>query len=202
MTRLSTLVLAIVLISLAPNLSSADVEAQAKTPPRSYLGVSLGIAAPVGVGLEYGRTVKGRLEIAFGFGLSSHSTFHLLAGGTALDRAGVNPQASAMARYGIRRGLVLASVGAGLSGGRYVECYGSFGGASCEENNSSYVAWSNVEVGVELSSQRGPFVRLFAGGGYAFLHSGVTRMNSDQQMFGSPQDRFLPYLGVSAGHSL
>lgn len=201
MTRLSALALPIVLIILAANHASADVEAH-EAPPRSYLGMSLGVATPVGAGLEYGRTIKGRLEIAFGLGLSSYSAFHWLAGGSSSERAGVNPQASAMARYGVRRGLVLASVGAGLSGGRYVECYGSFGGLSCEQNNSTYAAWSNVEVGVELSSQRGPFVRLFAGGGYAFLHSGVTRVNSDQQMFMSAQDRFLPYLGISGGHSL
>jgi hypothetical protein len=166
-------------ISLVISVATASI-AHADPQPTdrrddSRVGATLGLFTPVGeLGVEYTQSVLPNFEIGFGTGLG-------------LVRVG--PQASVMPRLRMRRGPVTLSGGAGLSVGRFNNV-----SAFADENAPRVLSlFANGEVGLQISSTRGPFVRGFLGAGKIVAHEQVTDAYRDELK------DVIPYGGITFG---
>jgi hypothetical protein len=150
---------------------------------RSSLSVTTGVFTPVGeIGIEYTHNLNRYLEVGFSGGMGF-----------------TGPQAAVMPRLRIAHGGLAFLLGAGLSGGPYQAldiCFDD----GCETPGSVKVAvWANLEAGVQLTTERGFLVKVYAGAG-AIVASSVCTGNPDDCM--SINGTTLPYFGLSIGHTL
>ncbi len=162
-------------ISLAAaSIAYADPQATDRRDD-SRVGATLGLFTPTGeLGVEYTQSLHPNFEIGFGAGVG-------------LVRVG--PQASVMPRLRMRRGPVTLSGGAGLSVGRFNNV-----SAFADENAPRVLSlFANGEVGLQISSTRGPFVRGFLGAGKIVAHEQVT------DAYRAELKDMIPYGGVTFG---
>lgn len=141
----------------------------------SRIGATVGLFTPTGeLGLEYTQVFHPNFEVGLGAGVG-------------LVRVG--PQASVMPRLRIRRGAVTLSGGAGLSVGRFNNI-----SAFADENAPRILSlFANGEVGLQISSLRGPFVRGFLGAGQVVAHEKVA------DAYRAELKDVIPYGGVTFG---
>jgi hypothetical protein len=146
---------------------------------RSRVGVNVGLFTPGGeLSVEYAQALHPNLELAISGGVG------------AFVRVG--PQISIMPRARVRRGPLTLSAGAGVSGGQFNNV-----SAFADENAPKITSlFGNGEVGVQLTSQRGPYVRAFLGASTILAHASYVPHN---EMEKSEVNGVLPYGGVSAG---
>ena len=174
----------IVAILLGVTASTVRAEPGLDTSPpdrrdHSRVGVNVGLFTPGGeLSIEYAQALHPNLELAISGGYG------------AFVRVG--PQLSVMPRARLRRGPLTLSAGAGVSGGQFNNI-----SAFADENAPKITSlFGNGELGVQLTSQRGPFVRAFLGASKILAHASYTPHN---EMEKSEVNDVLPYGGVSAG---
>lgn len=176
-------------IVLVAGVAHAQVDSGPDKPvdPRDHsrVAATVGISTPVGeVGVEYTWAALPALEIGVGAGIA----MNLSAGMPVL------PQASVMPRFRVRRGAVTFTVGSGLSGGEFQNV-----SPFADEAQKPVIAlWANAEAGVQFSSSRGRFVRLFAGAGLVVAHSAPMAANVGYYNFPT----VLPSVGAQVGFGL
>jgi hypothetical protein len=141
----------------------------------SRVGATLGLFTPTGeLGLEYTQVFHPNFELGLGAGVG-------------LVRVG--PQASVMPRLRLRRGPFTLTGGAGLSVGRFNNV-----SAFSDENAPRVLSlFANGEVGLQITSTRGPFVRGFLGAGKIVAHEQVT------DAYQAELKDVIPYGGVTFG---
>lgn len=187
----SSLLLAFALITSTATFAHADSDVPSSSlsdrRDHSRLGATVGLFTPVGeAGLEYTYAAHRNVEIGFGAGLG-----HLGVGTPT-------PQASIMPRLRTRIGAVTFTLGTGLSGGPYTN-FGIRDGADVIHHQSTTALWANVEAGIQVSSQHGPFARFAVGGGKVIAHSKIEA--DDTQYTMTLSDDALPYAGLTIGTS-
>jgi hypothetical protein len=141
----------------------------------SRIGATLGLFTPTGeLGLEYTQALHPNLELGLGAGVG-------------LVRVG--GQASVMPRLRVRRGAFTLSGGAGLSLGRFNNV-----SAFADENAPRVLSlFANGEVGLQITSKSGPFVRGFLGAGKIVAHEQVAAE------YQAELKDVIPYGGVTFG---
>ena len=184
--RMNTWKLSLAIVLVA-GVAHADVDSGPSQPTdardHSRVGATVGIATPVGeVGVEYTWAALPALEIGLGAGIAMN-----MGPGVA-----VLPQASVMPRFRVRRGAVTFTVGSGLSGGEFQNV------SPFAEQKPVTALWANAEAGIQFSSSRGRFVRLFAGAGLIVAHS--TPMSGSEYAYAFPT--VLPSIGAQVGFGL
>ncbi len=176
MMRTSARLLAIASVLVVASAAHAD-------PPRdraddSRIGATLGLFTPTGeLALEYTQVLHENFEVGVGVG-------------AGLVRVG--PQVSVMPRLRVRRGSLVLSLGAGLSAGRYNNI-SAFQDASAPHILSLF---GNVEGGLQITSQRGPFVRGFVGAGRIVAHGNYDQTDPAQR---AELEDVIPYGGLTVG---
>lgn len=171
-----TVVTVVSVLLFVAGASSAYADRQA-TDRRddSRVGATVGLFTPTGeLGVEYTQSLHPNFEIGLGTGVG-------------LVRVG--PQASVMPRLRMRRGPITLSGGAGLSVGRFNNV-----SAFSDENAPRVLSlFANGELGLQISSTRGPFVRGFLGAGKIVAHEQVT------DAYRAELKDVIPYGGVTFG---
>jgi hypothetical protein len=186
-----TTLLAVVLSSTAP-LAHADVDASSTSPAdrrnHSRVGATVGLFTPVGeAGLEYTYVVRRDVEIGFGAGLGN------------LGFGEANPQAAIMPRLRTPIGAGTLTLGTGLSGGPYTN-RGVRDADYVFHEQSTSALWANVEAGVQITSQRGPFARVALGVGKVIAHSTIEA--DDTMYMNTLADDLLPFAALTIGTAL
>jgi hypothetical protein len=160
-------------LALAATTSSAHAD--------SRVGATIGLFTPTGdVGLEVAQAVHENAELSLGIGYG------------LLVRVG--PQVAAMPRLRYRSGAVTFSAGAGLSLGKYNNI-SPFARISAPKITT---LWGNVEAALQVTSQRGPFIRGFLGAGSQLAHGSYDTSDPELQM---ETDDVIPYGGINVGTS-
>ena len=170
----TTLVVVVVSVLFTASIALADPQPTDRRD-NSRIGATVGLFTPTGeLGLEYTEVLHPNFELGLGAGVG-------------LVRVG--PQASVMPRLRLRRGPFTLTGGAGLSVGRFNNV-----SAFADENAPHVLSlFANGEVGLEIASMRGPFVRGFLGAGKIVAHEQVT------DAYQAELKDVLPYGGVTFG---
>jgi hypothetical protein len=147
--------------------------------PANSVGVTLGLASPVG---EIGVDVDHRFTRMFDLDVGA---------GEALG----GPQVSAMPRLRFGSQAVSGTLGAGLSAGP-METFGLID--DTDARMSTFALLANIELGAQLTSQGGMFVRGFIGGSVMLANTGWTCTANCDGFKNEPSAS--PYLGLTVGH--
>src|SRR5262245_19440280 len=142
----------------------------------SRIGATVGLFTPTGeLGVEYTQALHPNVELGVGAGVG-------------IVRVG--PQLSVMPRLRKRLGPITLSLGTGLSVGRYNNI------SPFADENATHILslFGNAEGGVQITSQQGPFARVFAGAGKIVAH-GAYRENVPEER--AELDDVIPYGGVT-----
>jgi hypothetical protein len=173
----TALIVVVVSVILAVATTAVAVADPQPTDRRddSRVGATVGLFTPTGeLGLEYTQCLHPNFEIGVGVGVG-------------LVRVG--PQASVMPRLRVNRGPFTLTGGAGLSVGRFNNI-----SAFADESAPRIVSlFANGEVGLQITSTRGPFVRGFLGAGKIVAHQQVADAYRDELK------DVIPYGGVTFG---
>jgi hypothetical protein len=171
---------------------ASDASQLPPTPPKRQQRTAIygiqGFGTPVGAdGIEAVRLLTDNLEIAAGVGIGLGASG--APGGSAANAVqwAVMPRL----RFGDARGGV--TLGAGLSGGNYVDpfsCLFDFDG-ECSPPPPSYFLWENLEIGGEHWFAHGFALRWFVG----YAHGSCV----SSTCVSAPQN--LPYFGMGFGYA-
>lgn len=141
----------------------------------SRIGAGVGLFTPTGeLGLEYTQALHPNLEVGVGAGVG-------------LVRTG--PQLAVMPRLRTRRGAFTLSLGTGLSVGRF----NNISPFADEQAPHVLSVFANGEAGLQVTSKRGPFARVYAGAGKIVAHEAVEPEYRDELK------DVIPYGGVTVG---
>ena len=170
----TALVVVVVSLLLTASIALADPQPTDRRDD-SRIGATLGLFTPTGeLGLEYTQVFHPNFELGLGAGVG-------------LVRVG--PQASVMPRLRLRNGPFTLTGGAGLSVGRFNNV-----SAFADENAPRVLSlFANGEVGLQITSTRGPFVRGFLGSGKIVAHEQVA------DAYRAELQDVIPYGGVTFG---
>ncbi len=169
-------------VTLLATSTAAHADPEPTTPSNradhARLGVTVGFFTPTGeLGIEYTQVLHPNVEVSVGAGVG-------------LVRIG--PQLSVMPRLRKSFGPVTLSIGTGLSAGRYNNI------SPFAEDDAPRIPslFANAEAGVQITSRRGPFARVFGGAGKVIAHGAYDTRDQAQRR---ELSEVLPYGGVTVG---
>jgi hypothetical protein len=183
MTRRVAVVVILAAMAIAPAVAFAQPRElpgdDADWGARPRVSASVGLFTPTGeLGAEYTQPLAPGFEVGVGVGAG-------LSGA----------QFAAMPRLRFGRGYFAMTLGAGVSGGPLRVPGFCWGEGSCMDDKANAL-WINGEIGAQFTSRGGLAFRIFGGVGAVATHGECT--SGDCR---SIDDLWLPYLGVSLGHT-